>query len=255
MKIAICPNFEKQESLHVEKEFCAILAAKSVSFYRVDDALQSDTDLLCVIGGDGTLFAYAPLAIEAGIPIWFINAGSVGFLAESSHDLEARIDTICAGRYATEDYDLLAVSVDGETSLAMNDVCLMRDTKQLQTITLSVTVGGELVARYRGDGALVCTARGSTGYAMSAGAAIMAPHAKGMMFTPICAHSMLARSVVFGEEDRIGLQCTEGAVLFVDGVYRQATAQAVDVTVSPRKAVFVVTERQLFFEKVNRKLL
>lgn len=256
VKIAICRNLEKAESLTVMTNLCDALAKVGISYYTPKDGLDADTDVLCVVGGDGTLFANAHLAVAKGLPIWFINAGSVGFLAESSADFEARAARLKTGKYRVVQRDLLSVTAEDKHYVAMNDVCLMRDTQHLQTVTLEVTSAGQAVACYRGDGALVCTALGSTGYALSAGAPIMSPNAKGMMFVPICAHSMSAKSVLFGVEDSVCLGCKEAAVLFVDGLNCGTVANpSVEVKIDERKVCFVVTEEQSFFAKVSTKLL
>lgn len=256
VKFAVCLNEEKSEAQAVARSLCEVLRREGVAFYTARQSLEADTDVVCVVGGDGTLFSYAHLAVEASLPIWFINAGSVGFLAESTADLSARVARIEAGDYRLDSRELLSVTWGDRRYLALNDVCLMRDTKHLQTITLTVSTDAETVAAYRGDGALVCTALGSTGYALSAGAPIMAPSAHGMMFTPICAHSLLAKSVLFGEADRVHLRSAEPSVLFVDGVYTGLVEdREVVVALSDAKVSFVRTEGQSFFEKVGGKLL
>ena len=257
VRIAICRNDEKIESRTILQSLTEALAHEGIAFYAMqDNALAPDTDMLCVIGGDGTLFAAAHSAIDMDVPIWFINAGSVGFLAESSANLAARVARIAAGDYELISRDLLdVVDADGKCYRALNDVCLMRDTIRLQTVTLTVTAGDERVSHFRGDGALVCTALGSTGYALSAGAAIMAPNAKGMMFVPIAAHSLSALPVLFGEDTVLNLSCVEDAELFVDGVNCDYTGGEVQVRTSDKKVRFVVTEKQVFFAKISTKLL
>lgn len=229
-----------------------------ISFYS-QPPLMEDADILCVVGGDGTLFKYAPYALEMGIPIWFVNAGSVGFLAEDSNDiadLDARVAAIAEGKYTLEQRDLLEAHVGDQTYVALNDVCLMRDTRQLQTVTLDVHLGREQVAAYRGDGAIVCTAMGSTGYALSAGAPIMSPTATGMMFVPICPHSLLSKPVIFGPQDAVALHCKEGAALFVDGVHMcDRPDLAVTVRMAPTKVRFVRTRAPEFFARIGKKLL
>ena len=256
VKIAICRNDEKTDSQSIQQSLIEAFAREGVAFYvSHEGALLPDTDMLCIIGGDGTLFAAAHRAIEADVPIWFINAGSVGFLAESSAHLAERVARIVAGDYDLNSRDLLDVEVGDKRYSALNDVCLMRDTIRLQTVHLTVMAGDECVSRFRGDGALVCTALGSTGYALSAGATIMAPNAKGMMFVPIAAHSLSALPVLFGEDTVLDLSCVEDAELFVDGVNCDYVGGDVRVRTSAKKVRFVVTEKQVFFAKISTKLL
>jgi len=256
VKIAICYNSEKSEAQTVARSLQSVLTGLGIDFYSVREVIEPATDVLCVVGGDGTLFTYAHFALEYDLPIWFINAGSVGFLAESHEGLSARAARLNSGDYSLDARPLLAVSCGDRAYLALNDVCLMRDTRHLQTITLSVAMGGEQVARYRGDGALVCTAMGSTGYALSAGAPIMAPNAEGMLFTPICAHSLAVKPVLFGRDSTVRLCALEPAVLFVDGVSK-GVVDGLDVVVrgSDRAVRFVRTEAQSFFAKIGSKLL
>ena len=256
VRIAICRNDEKKDSNAICRALTDAFDKEGIDFYALEGALAPRTDLLCVVGGDGTLFAAAHSAIEADVPIWFINAGSVGFLAESTQDLEARVARVARRDYELISRDLLDVEdADGRCYRALNDVCLMRDTIRLQTVTLTVTAGEEQVSHFRGDGALICTALGSTGYALSAGATIMAPNAKGMMYVPIAAHSLSALPVLFGEDTVLNLSCVEEAELFVDGVNCDYTGGEVQVRISDKKVRFVVTEKQVFFAKISTKLL
>lgn len=256
MKVAICYNLEKTEAQSVVQALQSVLAQSGIEFYSVERAIEPATDLLCVVGGDGTLFTYAHFALAHDLPIWFINAGSVGFLAESHEGLAERAARLARGEYMLERRAMLEVTVGEKRYVALNDVCLMRDTRHLQTISLEVATGAETVTHYRGDGALVCTAMGSTGYALSAGAPILAPSARGMLFTPICAHSLLAKSVVFGPEDVVYLRSEQSAVLFVDGVSRGVVdGKDVVVAQSAEEVRFVRTERQSFFAKIGSKLL
>ena len=256
MKIAVCYNLEKAEAQAVVQSVQSVLEGLGIEFYSPRSTIEPATDLICVVGGDGTLFTYAHYAVDYDLPVWFINAGSVGFLAESHEGLLGRAERLLKGDYTLDARSLLSVTCADSHYLALNDVCLMRDTRHLQTITLEVAMDGERVAYYRGDGALICTAMGSTGYALSAGAPVMAPNAKGMLFTPICAHSLLAKPVLFGEESTVTLRAEQAAVLFVDGVSRGVVDQAVvSVTGSARTVHFVRTEAQSFFAKIGGKLL
>jgi NAD+ kinase len=256
VRIAICRNLEKTEALTVAGQLQSILAEAGIACYFVEGTLMPDTDMLCVVGGDGTLFTYAHLALDADLPIWFINAGSVGFLAESSSALSARVAKVATGAYSLATRDTLVAQWGGKRYTALNDICLMRDTQHLQTVTMTVSTDAEQVAHYRGDGALVCTPMGATGYALSAGAPLMSPSSRGMLYMPICAHSLLAKPIVFGKDEGVTLHCLEQAGFFVDGVLCGNVEDAsITVRLGRKKVRFVVTEPQTFFAKIGNKLL
>ena len=211
------------------------------------------TDLIAVIGGDGTVLKVVPQAIEKDLPIWPINAGILGFLTEDAGDLAVKLSRLACGDYRLDRRDTLAVTYLGATRYALNDVCIMRLTDRLQTVTVHLDYRGERIS-YRGDGAVVSTPSGSTGYSLSSGGPIIAPDVRAIMFAPICAHSMRLRHMVFAPDATLQIGCEGSGVLFVDGIEWAQGEPTVTVRMSDRMVTFLRFDNEGYFAKIDAKL-
>ncbi len=183
------------------------------------------SELLVVLGGDGTLLKTVAQAGDNLKPVFGINVGSLGFLtcANSSAYKEA-VDAIAAGQIVYSERSLLRVELrDGERVLtsanALNDAVISRgDLSRL--IRLVTKVNGEPLTEFNADGLIVATPTGSTAYSLSAGGPILAPDSGAFVITPICPHVLTNRSVIVSENSRIDIslgQTQNPAFLTVDG--------------------------------------
>jgi len=191
---------------------------------RIGAELAS-TDLVCVLGGDGTFLRTARAIGGSGVPALGINLGRVGFLAKVESDgLEAALAQILAGDYAVEDRFRIAAHImraGGETEehACLNEVVVARGSR-VRMIQLEVEVSGSHLATYVADGVVVATPTGSTAYSFSAGGSILDPRLRNMIITPVAAYLSPLHSVVAGEDHvvRITLrEAAEGALVSLDG--------------------------------------
>ena len=191
---------------------------------RIAAELDS-TDLVCVLGGDGTFLRTARAIGGSGVPTLGINLGRVGFLAKVESDgLEHALDQFAAGDYTLEDRFRIAanlVRVDGssETHECLNEVVVARGSR-VRMIRLEVEVAASHLATYVADAVVVATPTGSTAYSFSAGGSILDPRLRNMVITPVAAYLSPLHSVVAGDEHEIRLTLREahdGALLSVDG--------------------------------------
>ena len=161
------------------------------------------TDLVCVLGGDGTFLRAARTLGDCAVPALGVNLGRVGFLAKVEEaGLESALDQVLAGEFSTEKRLRLEVSVIGadgrrERYTCLNDVAIARGALA-RVIHLSVEVSGSHLATYVADGVVVATPTGSTAYSFSAGGPILDPSLRNMIITPIAAYLSAIRSVVVG---------------------------------------------------------
>jgi NAD+ kinase len=188
-------------------------------------AACAGTDLVCVLGGDGTFLRTAQAIGDSGVPTLGVNLGRVGFLAKVETDgLERALDQVLAGDYAIEERLRIAatlVRADGssETHACLNEVVVARGHR-VRMIQVEVDVSGSHLATYVADGVVVATPTGSTAYSFSAGGAILDPRLRNMIITPVAAYLTSLHSVVAGEEHVVRLQLRHagaGAVVSVDG--------------------------------------
>ncbi len=179
---------------------------------RVDaSCLPEDLDLIFVIGGDGTLIRAARDTAVLDVPLIGVNRGTLGFLCELEEEtVYGAIDQIMSGGYELEERMRLCgePSKGGEKlpqRTALNDIVIHR-SGALQLIRLVVYVNGQYLNTFAGDGVIVSTPTGSTGYNMSAGGPIVDPKARVILITPINSHTLNSKSIVIGAEDEVVLE-------------------------------------------------
>lgn len=173
--------------------------------------MPEDIECVLVLGGDGTLLQAAREMVERHIPLLGINLGTLGFLtsAEKS-ELPKCLDSVLDDSCSIDERMMLGgVVYHGDTpiqtNIALNDVIITRAGFS-RLVELKIFVNGELLSIYNADGIIVSTPTGSTGYSLSAGGPIIFPQTDVMVITPICPHSLQARSLVVSGEDRITIE-------------------------------------------------
>lgn len=185
---------------------------------------------LCVVfGGDGTLLSAGRDLAPLGVPLLGVNMGKLGFLADFNVEhLQRHFDDALAGRIQPSERMMLSVSVEGchgrgegacGPMLVANDVAISAG-HPFRMIDLEVRQGGQCVARYLGDGLVMSTPTGSTGYNMSAGGPILQPTLQAVAITPIAPHTLSLRPIVVGPSPAIDIRAERvnaGTQMIVDG--------------------------------------
>ena len=191
----------------------------------IEAGCRDGSELVCVLGGNGTFLRTAQAIGDSGVPALGVNLGRVGFLAKVETDgLERALDQVLAGDYTIEDRFRISATLlrpDGtsETHACLNEVVMARG-QRVRMIQVEVDVSGSHLATYVADGVVVATPTGSTAYSFSAGGAILDPRLRNMIITPVAAYLTSLHSVVAGEEHVVTLQLRHaggGAVVSVDG--------------------------------------
>jgi len=240
-------------------------AGRALGRESVDrSALAERSDLLVVLGGDGTLLSVARAAGTCGVPILGVNLGSLGFLAEvSPEELPVALEGVLEGDLQTVHRMRLEVEAtrDGRTLgtyLALNDAVLTR-SEISRVIDIEASTDGVPVATYHGDGLIVATPTGSTAYSLSAGGPILHPGLGAIVLTPICPHTLTQRPIVLPCESRIEIKVAprEGhAQLTVDGQdgLPLERGDRVQVRRSDHPVHFVVSPFRSRFDVLRAKL-
>ncbi len=218
-------------------------------------------DAVIAVGGDGTLLRANQFAIDHGVPILGINVGRIGFLAEVElEQLPSACQKLKSGDYWIEDRMMLAsTGSNGKPLLALNDIVLSRGGFE-RLIAINAWVDQELVGRYIGDGLIVATPTGSTGYSLSAGGPIVFPGVDCILLSPICAHSLQHRPVVISSKQTVTLELdcdlAQRAQLSADGqkALQLSACQKITVTCAGKQARLIHVEPQDFFKVIRHKL-
>lgn len=173
--------------------------------------IPDDTEGVIVLGGDGTLIRAASSLVKSGLPLIGINMGTLGYLCElEAKDAFSAVDVLMKDNFLIENRMMLdgyGIKAGSKVaaSVALNDIVIHR-TGSLSVVNLIVYVNGEYLNTFHGDGIIISTPTGSTGYNMSAGGPIVDPKAQMILITPINAHNLNSRSIVIGAEDEVTVE-------------------------------------------------
>ncbi len=214
--------------------------------YIAFDELR-DMDLAIVLGGDGTIIRASKLLADKGISIVGVNLGSLGFLADVEQDkYKDSLKEIFDGNFIKTKRNMLHVKVISKETdevrfeaEGLNDVVVAREGVA-RMVGYSLYVNGRLIDSYSGDGILVSTTVGSTGYNLSAGGPILAPTSDTIVLTPISPHSFSARSIVLSSSDTVKIDLENNRKTWAAGVMLTVDGGA---NVGINKGEYIVVEK------------
>lgn len=215
-------NASKDSDLEETKKICKYVEEKGGACHYASmmdgqvgiEGFSRQKDLqgvecVLVLGGDGTLIWAAREAAACRVPLIGINMGTLGYLCELEVGESAfcAIDQIMQDSYIIEERMMLSGKMQhGEKSYyALNDIVFHR-TGPLSLVILIVYVNGKYLNTFQGDGIILSTPTGSTGYNMSAGGPIVDPKAQLILLTPINAHMFSPKSIVLDAGDEITIE-------------------------------------------------
>lgn len=212
------------------KKECMVLEAKEKREnqpYYYTDVSQIPDDMECVIvlGGDGTLLQAARDVVDREIPLFGINLGTLGYLAEiEQHNIYPALDRLMSDRFTIERRMMLSGVIlrNGQEiakDVALNDIVISREGP-LRVVRFHNYVNDTFLNTYKADGIIISTPTGSTGYSLSAGGPIISPNASMLLMTPLAPHALNTRSIVFSPDDVITVEVGEGR----DGSVEQGMA-------------------------------
>ena len=279
--IAICPNPFRDTGLQLTLEIRRMLSAaghdsvvcpvfaddepgvipSEIPMVKLEDA-AGECSLIVVVGGDGTLLSVARTLHDYSVPILGVNLGTKGFMTTlEPEDIALIPEAAKGGMTVSRRMKLdIALTRGGETiytDCALNDAVIHGYG---DCIKLTAMCDGDTITAFSGDGIVLATPTGSTGYSMSAGGPIVEPDAENILITPICAHVMGARSFVLDPVRTISVKTEKlhgrRAYLSVDGnpVYDLANDDVVTVKRSARYTEMVNMGRKSFYDIAYEKL-
>lgn len=187
--------------------------------------LGAESDLIVVLGGDGTMISTARLIGDSECLVLGINYGSLGYLADFRiEEMFTALDAILDGRFEIDRRVMLtAEHRRGDEICAkgrvLNDVVINK-AALARIIEIDVQLNGLFVNSFRADGLIISTPTGSTAYNLSAGGPIVYPSMNAVVLTPICPFTLTNRPIVVPDDAVIELFLkdeNEGVVLTLDG--------------------------------------
>ena len=230
--------------------------------------MPEDIECVLVLGVDGTLLQAARELLQRHIPLLGINLGTLGFLtsAEKS-ELPKCLDSVLDDSCSIDERMMLeGVAYHGsekiQMNIALNDVIIARAGFS-RLVELKIYVNGELLSIYNADGIIVSTPTGSTGYSLSAGGPIIFPQTDVIVITPICPHSLQARSLVVSGEDRIMIEIgrrrktqKEEAMVTFDGRSAQEleTGDRIEIYKAQETTQLIRLKGRSFYQVLQNKI-
>jgi NAD+ kinase len=284
MKFGISGNLDKTELPQVVEKLIARLDKEKITYVlpaifakelsrKIDkkllgravivpeNKLPKACDILISLGGDGTILRMARLVSDYGTPILGINLGKLGFLAEVSiEELDDCLDEILNGDYTIEDRMMLQARIGKSKQLmnALNDV-VIDQTDSSRMFSIETFVNNEFLSKYTGDGIIIATPTGSTAYALSNGGPIVTPANSSILISPICPHTLTARTVVVPADSVIALKVKTAAGkihLTSDGQPQKYLKPPIEVLVerSTLTTKLVKLKNTSYYDVLRRKL-
>ncbi len=245
------------------EENAAAMADLSVARCQGVAELAKQTDLIIVLGGDGTMLGAARNLAGNNARLLGINIGGLGFLTGApAAQMEEALALIWNNEYGLDVRDLIHAtgSAFGHPidQLALNDFVISRGSAS-RLIELEVNVDAEPLTRYRCDGLVVCTPTGSTAYSLAAGGAVVSPNAQALTITPVCPHTLSNRSVIVNMDSVIEVKSLSERLevfLSADGQVQipLTTGDTVRIRRSPRQVRLVRLPGSSFFNTLRQKL-
>ena len=223
MKVLLVPNYSREDAVEGARTLEEWLLGQGVEVKWAHDVKlfpgrvvdPSDCGLVVSLGGDGTLLRAARIVGYSEIPLVGISYGHLGFLTTAGPDnlvgvvADALAGELHVSRRATLDVEADFERSDGSgysvRSFCLNDLVVSRGG-QGDMVEFDVSVSGNHIDRLRGDGFIVSTATGSTGYSLSAGGPIVTPEFCGMVCVPVAPHTIMARAFLTSPSDVIEIE-------------------------------------------------
>ncbi|MCL0043301.1 NAD(+)/NADH kinase [Dehalococcoidia bacterium] len=225
----------------------------------LSDHLPNKTDLAITVGGDGTLLRMARIMAERGVPVIGVNMGRIGFTTElSAEEAVEKLPLFLKGQGWIEERTMLSATMGDYSGNALNEVVISRNGPA-RIVHCVIRVNDQVITSYRGDGALIASATGSTGYSLSNGGPVLEPKSKAIIVKPINPHVSLNTPLIIEDDATINVQVQtdHGATLTLDGNEDENLTTASDVYVkrSNLTARFLRLRSKDYFYTVAANLL
>ncbi len=205
MNILIIYNPESDSGLCLANKVSDILSADGIDIKmnefckHCEPVIPQNTNVVIVIGGDGTIIKVAKTAAMFNCPILGINAGHLGYLASVAQNELDIIKRLLTDEYSIEERCMIKVEKfkNGkfiDSCECLNDAVISKDALS-NMIDIKLNIGNDSM-EYRADGIIAATPTGSTAYSLSAGGPVVDPEMKCIILTPVCPHTLVTRSMV-----------------------------------------------------------
>lgn len=230
MRITLMPNFTRSEAYGVTEKICNELKKLGAEIYFSDehknnfsfdgaffipeDEAVKSSDAVIAIGGDGSIIHAAKQAVMWQKPILGVNAGRLAFMAGLEDNELDLLSRLIDGDYTLDKRLMLKTEIVKGNEIISTDYCIndcfITNEEKQRMAEIDVSLDGSKFNSYLCDGVLVSTPTGSTAYSLSAGGPVVDPELESILFTPLCPHSLVDRSLIFKPDAVVTVESSEG---------------------------------------------
>lgn len=251
-------------SLNISKEICRLTNFQNETIIQEtesDEHAIEKSDVVVVIGGDGTMLYTARISTHYSKPILGVNGGRLGFMTDTKfEELEEALTSVKSGNYTLDERHFLkATDKNGNEFYALNEFLFTRKDST-SMINITAEYDGSLINTYWSDGLIVSSSTGSTAYNLSSGGPIVVPGSGVMLVTPINPHTLTTRPLVIRSDKplTIRVEKQESDVSFsYDGVNCKIDELPLEVEIIASDLAFnlIRLPGQNYFETLRNKLM
>ncbi len=254
----------KKISLNVSEQICKLIFDKpsdAIHITKNDDQTILQSDIIVVMGGDGTILYTARIAKDNPRPVLGVNSGRLGFMTNTQNeDLLEALEHVRMGNYTLDRrHYLKATTKSGEEFFALNEFLFTRNDST-SMINISAEFDGNPINTYWADGLLVASPTGSTAYNLSSGGPIAAPGSGVILLTPINPHTLTSRPLVVSADKSVIIKIDPqpSNILFsYDGILKEVDSLPFEVSIQQSKIAFPLIQLpgQNYFDTLRKKLM
>lgn len=248
---------------YVLSESLDYFSSRNIEVNKYDSNVSYD--MAFVLGGDGTILRFLRLKEIRSLPIVGINYGTLGYMTEIEMNQPELIDELLSGKYSIENRMMLEIKLlrngtfEGESYYSLNDA-IISNGPFTRLLSFELYCNGVLARAVRGNGIVISTPTGSTGYSMSAGGPVLDPNLEAIGTTFISPHSLGVKTCVFSSSSKLEIKNfnTRSAViaLTIDGKdeIELGKDDVVEITKANVTTKFVKVNRNSFLRTLSEKM-
>ncbi len=261
-RIYIVVNTGKEGALRalaILKAWCSLKGVKGIPVEEVPpQPVEPEGALIVALGGDGTVLRAAGIFSRFEIPILGANLGSLGFLTQvRAASLTQALEEVLQGHFTVETLMRISYQVGDDRGTALNDLVFLGEGPTRFCELDLLDADGGTIATYPGDGLIISTPTGSTAYNLSAGGPVIVPGTDCIVATPLAAHRLGLRPLVFPGGITLHVRAHTQTALIADGdsIADLSPEDTVTITRAPVSTLLVrMGDSPPFFRFLAEKL-
>ncbi|KAA0003257.1 MAG: sugar kinase [Thermoplasmata archaeon] len=228
----------------LEKKIASYLSLPGHSIKEIG----KKADKIVVVGGDGTILMVLRYTSK---PLFTVNTGSVGFLAEvePSYAVEG-MKKVLDGEYFIDERARVKTVLNGERLPDATNEVTFHVSNVGKMLSIELVVDGVPTEYIDGDGILISTPTGSTSYSLSVGGPIVDPSIRAFVIAPIAPFRHISSPLIVPDDKKLNVRIRgeKNAKIIIDGIRAGVLSKGDDITLSlsEKKSSFIRLEEDFY---------